>query len=63
MAHDLSCITISEASRLIASRKLSPLELAQAKLQRIGALDLQLNAFITVTAEGELQQVRTAEGH
>ena len=61
MANDLSYITIAEAARLIASRQLSPVELTEAKLERIAALDPQLNAFITVTAETALQQARTAE--
>lgn len=61
MADDLSYITIAEAGRLIASRQLSPLELTEAKLERIAALDPQLNAFITVTTETALQQARIAE--
>src|SRR5688572_8653695 len=46
--HDLS---IAEASRLIRSRRLSPVELTDALLKRIEALDPQLNAFISVTAD------------
>ena len=61
MADDLSYITIAEAARLIASRKLSPVELTQAKLERIAAVDPQLNAFITVTAERALREARNAE--
>ena len=46
--HDLS---IAEASRLIHARKLSPVELTEALLKRIEALDPQVNAFITLTAD------------
>jgi aspartyl-tRNA(Asn)/glutamyl-tRNA(Gln) amidotransferase subunit A len=54
-------LSIAEAARLIKSRKLSPVELAQAHLDRIGELDGQLNAFITVTADLALKQARQAE--
>ncbi len=54
-------LSIAEAARLIKSRKLSPTELAQAHLDRISALDGQLNAFITLTAELALEQARQAE--
>lgn len=58
---DLNSITITEAARLIAARKLSPVELAKAKLARIEALDGQVNAFITRTAERALRQAHVAE--
>ena len=53
--------TIAEASRLLASKRLSPVALTQALLQRIATVDPQLNAFITVTAERALAAARTAE--
>jgi len=53
--------TLAQASELIRTRKLSPVELTQARLQRIAALDSQLNAFITVTADRALAQAREAE--
>ena len=43
--------TIAEAARLIASKKLSPVELTRALLQRIAAVDPKINAFLTVTEE------------
>src|SRR5215217_6953834 len=61
MRSDLDFITIAGAAKLIAARKLSPVELAQAKLSRIESLDPQINAFITVTAELALKQARAAE--
>jgi aspartyl-tRNA(Asn)/glutamyl-tRNA(Gln) amidotransferase subunit A len=58
---DLHLLTIAEASRLIESRKLSPVELTQAWLRRIEALDDQINAFITLTGDLALDQARRAE--
>ncbi|HET6609295.1 MAG TPA: amidase family protein, partial [Rhodopila sp.] len=60
-AGDLHFITITEASRLIQARKLSPVELTHAYLDRIEAIDPQLHAYITVTAEQALDQARSAE--
>src|SRR5687767_8264157 len=57
----LDFVTLAEAAKRIASREISPLELARAKLARIEALDSQLNAFITVTADLALRQARAAE--
>lgn len=61
MRSELDFITVAEAGRLIAARQLSPTELARAKLDRIEALDPQINAFITITADLALRQARTAE--
>jgi len=61
MTAELDFITIAEAARLIAARKLSPVELTKAKLARIAAFDSQLNAFITLTADLALQQAQAAE--
>jgi aspartyl-tRNA(Asn)/glutamyl-tRNA(Gln) amidotransferase subunit A len=61
MQTDLDSITLTEAAKLIAARKLSPVELAQAKIARIQALDAQINAFITPTFEVALRQARAAE--
>ncbi len=58
---ELDFLTISEASELIESRKLSPVELAEAKLKRIEALEPQLNAFITLTADRAIDDARKAE--
>jgi len=52
---------LAEASELLRTKKLSPVELAQACLARIEALNPELNAFITVTAEMALGQARAAE--
>ena len=58
---ELCYMGIAEAARHIAARRLSPLEYTDALLQRIAALDPQLDAFITVTAERARLQARQAE--
>jgi aspartyl-tRNA(Asn)/glutamyl-tRNA(Gln) amidotransferase subunit A len=54
-------LTIAEASRLIASKRLSPVELVRMLLARIEALDPQLNAFLLVTEKPALNAARAAE--
>ncbi len=61
MSHELHYLSIAEASRLIATKELSPVELTRAYLERIEALDPTLHAFITVTAELAMDQARAAE--
>ncbi len=56
--HDL---TLAEASRLIASRKLSPVEYTEALVARTEALEPQINAFITRTDDMALDAARAAE--
>jgi aspartyl-tRNA(Asn)/glutamyl-tRNA(Gln) amidotransferase subunit A len=58
---DLNFMGIAEAAALIEARKLSPVELTQAYLRRIQALDEQINAFITLTGELAIEQARQAE--
>jgi aspartyl-tRNA(Asn)/glutamyl-tRNA(Gln) amidotransferase subunit A len=56
--HDLS---IAELSRLIAARKLSPVELVEALIGRVEQYNAQTRAFITPTFELARQQARQAE--
>ena len=58
---ELAFLTIAEASRLIARRELSPVELAEACLSRIETLDNQLDSFVTVTAERARAEAKAAE--
>lgn len=53
--------SIAEAAALIERREISPVELTKATLERIEALDSQLHAFITVSADFALRQARLAE--
>jgi aspartyl-tRNA(Asn)/glutamyl-tRNA(Gln) amidotransferase subunit A len=54
-------LTIAEAARLIAARKLSPVELAKTHLDRIRRLDPDLNAFLLVTEDRALADAKAAE--
>ena len=58
---DLHFLSIAEAAGLIERRRLSPVELTRAFLDRIAAIDPQLNAYLLVTAEQALDQARSAE--
>ena len=53
--------TISEVAALLRSRELSPVELTQAILERIEALDGQLKSYATVMADSALASARAAE--
>jgi aspartyl-tRNA(Asn)/glutamyl-tRNA(Gln) amidotransferase subunit A len=53
--------TIAEAARLIAAKRLSPVELTRACLDRVQALDGRLHAFVHLTEERALNEARTAE--
>lgn len=54
-------LTIAEAGRLIAQKKLSPVELTKALLKRIETVDPSLNAFLLVTGQKALTAARSAE--
>jgi aspartyl-tRNA(Asn)/glutamyl-tRNA(Gln) amidotransferase subunit A len=54
-------ISISEAAELLRRKKISPVDLATACLDRIERLNPLLNAFITVTGENAMAQARVAE--
>ena len=54
-------LTIHEAQQLIRSRKLSPVELTRAVLDRISAVDGKLHAYINLMADSAMQEARAAE--
>src|SRR3954469_20937045 len=54
-------LTIAVASKLIAARKLSPVELTEAYLARIAKLDGLLDSFVTLTAERARAEAKAAE--
>jgi aspartyl-tRNA(Asn)/glutamyl-tRNA(Gln) amidotransferase subunit A len=58
---DLTFGSIEDAAALLASRQLSPVELAQAQLERVEQLQPKLNAFIVVTRDAALDEARVAE--
>jgi aspartyl-tRNA(Asn)/glutamyl-tRNA(Gln) amidotransferase subunit A len=53
--------TIAEAARLFASKKLSPVELTRASIDRIEKFDRTLHAFVHPTPERALAEARAAE--
>src|SRR5262249_34016297 len=53
--------TIAEASRPIAAKQLSPVELTRGCLARVDTLDGELHAFVHLTEERALAEARTAE--
>lgn len=53
--------TIAELSHSLQKKEISSVELTQHFLNRIEKFDLQLNSFITVTAELALQNAKTAD--
>ena len=61
MSADLCGLKISELTTRLSRREVSPVEVAQAFLARIAALDPELNTYITVDEEGALAQAREAE--
>ena len=58
---DLHHLTISEAGSLIKARELSPVDLTQAFLDRIDALDGDLNSYVTLLRDEALAQAKSAE--
>ncbi len=46
---------------MMASKQVSPVELTELYLRRIEALDHNLNAYLTVTADEALRDARLAE--
>jgi aspartyl-tRNA(Asn)/glutamyl-tRNA(Gln) amidotransferase subunit A len=50
-ASDLTSLTIAEASRRLAARSITPLQLTDAYLRRIAQTNKTINAYITVTAD------------
>ena len=61
MTIDLAFLTIAEASTLIKSRQLSPVEYVEALIQRTETFDPQLHAYITPTFDLARQQAKHAE--
>lgn len=58
---DICWLTLSEIARRLQSREISPVDVTRAILDRIGAVDSRLHAFITVDEEGALAAARAAE--
>jgi len=52
---------MTELSRMIAAKKVSPVEIVQAHLDRIAALDGKIKSYITVLGESALAAAKAAE--
>ncbi len=61
MTSELCYLSIDKAADLIAAKALSPVELAEAFIQQIEAIDDILNSYILVTADRALCDARRAE--
>lgn len=59
--NELVFLSAHELAAQIKAKKISPVEVTQAYLDRIEALNPKINAFITVTRETALTQARQAE--
>ena len=58
---DLPLLSAVELGRLIETKDVSPVEVTEAYLQRIEALDFKFNAYLTVCRTPALQAAREAE--
>jgi aspartyl-tRNA(Asn)/glutamyl-tRNA(Gln) amidotransferase subunit A len=58
---DLHFLTIAQASALIRARKLSPVELTRAFLERVKILDANLNSHLLLLEEEAMEAAQTAE--
>jgi len=58
---DLTELTVVDASVLIRTRKISPVDLVRAYLERIDRLEPLVNAYITISRELALQQAQQLE--
>jgi aspartyl-tRNA(Asn)/glutamyl-tRNA(Gln) amidotransferase subunit A len=57
----LNALSITEAAERIRTRQLSPVELVQAVLDRIDAVDDRVQAYVTVLGDAALAQAREVE--
>jgi Asp-tRNA(Asn)/Glu-tRNA(Gln) amidotransferase A subunit family amidase len=58
---ELAFMSATDLAVAIRSKKLSPVEVVEAVLSRIGVLNPRLNAYCTVTAETARAEARTSE--
>jgi aspartyl-tRNA(Asn)/glutamyl-tRNA(Gln) amidotransferase subunit A len=61
LSEDILYLPVSELSRRIRARQLSPVELTESYLERSRQIGPKLNAYITLTPELAKQQARAAE--
>lgn len=61
MATPLHFLTVTEASALILSRALSPVDLVEAFLKRIEAIDADIHSYLTIVADRARSAAKRAE--
>lgn len=61
LATDLHYLELTEVAHLIQTRKVSPVEVTEAMLDRIAAVDGRLHSYALVTPELAMEQARRAE--
>lgn len=54
-------LSLTEAARAVRTRELSPVELTESVLDRIGAVEERLQAYVTVTADAARRAAARAE--
>ena len=57
---DVSSVSLAQAAMLIEQRQVSPSELTEAYLERIAAVNPQINAYVRVTADHAREEARRA---
>ena len=63
MPDEIYFLSACELARLIRMRELSAREVTEAHLARIEAVNSQVNAVVTVTAERALREAAAADEH
>jgi len=58
---DLHYLSLNEVAQLIASKKISPVELTRTMLERINLVDIHLHSYAAVMADTALEQAAAAE--
>jgi Asp-tRNA(Asn)/Glu-tRNA(Gln) amidotransferase A subunit family amidase len=61
-SEQLAYLSLTDVATAIAKKELSPVEVTQATLDRISALDGKLHAYYTVFADAALAAAKAAEG-
>src|SRR5438876_933693 len=61
IGEDILYLTVRELGEQIRTKKLSPVELAEAYLRRSESIGAKLNASATLTRERALEEARAAE--
>ena len=60
---DLTRRTAADLAGLVSSREVSAVEVAQAHLDRIDAVDDRIHAFLHIDTDGALAQAAAVDAH